>query len=54
MCRGGGVYAHLSTTLSTSYPQHKVDLRQEDPENTIVRMLSLLRVLKYRPTKSPA
>lgn len=34
--------------------QHAVDLRQEDPENTVVRMLSLLRVLKYRPNMAPA
>ena len=29
--------------------QNKVVLREEDPEQTIVRMLGFLRVLKYRP-----
>jgi len=26
-----------------------MDLRQEDPEDMVVRMLSLLRVLRYKP-----
>lgn len=26
-----------------------MDIRQEDPEDMIVRMLSLLRVLRYKP-----
>ena len=29
--------------------QHEMDLRQEDPEDMVVRMLSLLRVLRYKP-----
>jgi intraflagellar transport protein 81 len=30
-------------------PQHEVDVRTENPEDTVVRFLSLLRILKYKP-----
>jgi hypothetical protein len=30
--------------------QHKLDIREEDPESMVVRMLTFLRVLKYKPT----
>ena len=29
-------------------PRNKVDIRGEDPEQTAVRMLEMLRVLKYK------
>lgn len=39
----------LSDVLGELDASHKVDLRIEVPEQTIVRILSFLRVLKYRP-----
>ncbi|XP_046854329.1 intraflagellar transport protein 81 homolog [Xenia sp. Carnegie-2017] len=32
--------------------QHKLDIRSEDPESMVVRMLTFLRVLKYKPTSN--
>lgn len=49
------IHLHLHThsihlALPSAVPwQHEMDLRQEDPEDMIVRMLSLLRVLRYKP-----
>ncbi|XP_026682456.1 intraflagellar transport protein 81 homolog [Diaphorina citri] len=39
----------VSDVLGELDASHKVDLRIEVPEQTIVRILSFLRVLKYRP-----
>lgn len=39
----------FNDVLSELGPEHKVELRDEDPEQTLVRMLSMLRVLKYKP-----
>ena len=32
-----------------SLQQHKIDLREEDPEQSAKRMFTFLRVLKYKP-----
>lgn len=39
----------LNDVLAEISPEHKIDLRQEHPEQTAVRILTLLRVLKYKP-----
>ena len=39
----------LNDVLSEVSPDHKIDLREELPEQTAIRMLNLLRVLKYKP-----
>lgn len=39
----------LNDVLAEISPEHKIDLRQEQPEQTAVRILTLLRVLKYKP-----
>lgn len=30
--------------------KHKMDIRDEGPDQTAVRMLNLLKILKYKPT----
>ncbi|XP_030837564.1 intraflagellar transport protein 81 homolog isoform X2 [Strongylocentrotus purpuratus] len=44
----------LNDVLSEVNPQHKLDIREETPDATAMRMLSELRVLKYKPTVEPA
>lgn len=39
----------LNDVLAEVSPEHKIDLREEQPEQTAVRILTLLRVLKYKP-----
>lgn len=39
----------LNDVLAEISPEHKIDLRQEHPEQTAVRILTLLRLLKYKP-----
>lgn len=39
----------LNDVLAEISPEHSIDLREEPPEQTAVRMFSLLRVLKYKP-----
>jgi intraflagellar transport protein 81 len=39
----------LSDVLAEVDPRNKVDIRGEDPEQTIVRILEMLRVLKFKP-----
>ena len=39
----------LNDVLAEISPEHRIDLRQEPPEQTAVRIFSLLRVLKYMP-----
>lgn len=39
----------LNNVLAEVSPEHKIDLREEQPEQTAVRILTLLRVLKYKP-----
>ncbi|XP_065175590.1 intraflagellar transport protein 81 homolog [Sycon ciliatum] len=39
----------LNDVISEIDPQQKVDLRDEPPEDTAVRMFSILRLLKYKP-----
>lgn len=39
----------LNDVLAEISPEQKVDLREEHPEQTAVRILTLLRVLKYNP-----
>ena len=39
----------LNDVLAEISPEHKIDLRQEHPEQTAVRVLTLLRLLKYKP-----
>ena len=33
--------------------QHALDLREEPPEETVMRMLAFLRILKYQPQADP-
>ncbi|XP_028405978.1 intraflagellar transport protein 81 homolog isoform X1 [Dendronephthya gigantea] len=40
----------LNDVFAEINPQHKLDIREEDPESMVVRMLTFLRVLKYKPT----
>ncbi|XP_050404861.1 intraflagellar transport protein 81 homolog [Patella vulgata] len=39
----------LSDTLSFIDPKQKVDIREETPDQTAIRIFQLLRVLKYKP-----
>ena len=39
----------LNDVLAEISPEHKVDLRQEQPEQAAVKIFSFLRVLKYNP-----
>eukprot|EP00911_Craspedida_sp_UC1_P001115 UC1_evm2s837 len=39
----------LNDVFAAIASDHAMDLRQEDPEDMVVRMLSLLRVLRYKP-----
>lgn len=39
----------LNDVLAEISPEHKIDLRQEQPDQTAVRIFSFLRVLKYSP-----
>ena len=39
----------LSDVLSEVASQPNVDLREEQPEDTAIRIFSFLRVLKYKP-----
>lgn len=39
----------LNDVLSEISPDHKMDLREEPPDQTAIRIFSLLRVLKYKP-----
>ncbi len=39
----------LNDVLAEISPDHQMDLRQEPPEQTAVRILSLLHVLRYKP-----
>ncbi|KAF0308527.1 Intraflagellar transport protein 81 [Amphibalanus amphitrite] len=34
--------------------QHAIDLREEPPEETVMRMLAFLRILKYQPQADPS
>ena len=38
----------LNDVLAQISPEHKVDLREEPPEQTAIRILTFLRVLKYK------
>lgn len=42
----------LNDVLAEISPDHKMNLREEDPEQTVIRMLGLLRVLKYKPNNA--
>ncbi|KAK0182392.1 hypothetical protein PV327_000536 [Microctonus hyperodae] len=44
----------FSDLLSVITESPKIDLRDEDLEHTALRILSILRVLKYQPNKDPA
>lgn len=39
----------LNDVLAEISPDHKIDLREEAPDQTAIRMLSLLRILQYKP-----
>ena len=39
----------LNDVLAEISPEHKIDLREEPPEQTAFRIFSLLRILKYKP-----
>lgn len=44
----------LNDVLAEINPQHKLDIREETPDATAMRMMMELRVLKYKPTVEPA
>ena len=44
-----GLLQVLNDVLSEIDPEHKIDLREEPPEQTAIRMLSAFRVLNYKP-----
>ncbi|XP_041483124.1 intraflagellar transport protein 81 homolog [Lytechinus variegatus] len=44
----------LNDVLSEINPQHKLDIREETPDATAMRMLAELKVLKYKPSVEPA
>ncbi len=39
----------LNDVLAEISPEHKIDLREEQPEQTAVRILTALRLFKYKP-----
>jgi intraflagellar transport protein 81 len=39
----------LTDVLAEVDPSNKVDIRGEDPEHTTVRILEMLRILKFKP-----
>ena len=39
----------LNDVLAEISPEHKMDLREEPPDQTAVRIFSLLRLFKYKP-----
>ena len=39
----------LNDVLGEISSEHKIDLREEPPDQTALRMFSLLRILKYKP-----
>lgn len=39
----------LNDVLAEISPDHKIDLREESPDQTAIRMLNLLRILQYKP-----
>lgn len=39
----------LNDVLAEISPDHKIDLREEPPDQTAIRIFSLLRILKYKP-----
>ena len=39
----------LNDVLAEISPEHKLDLREEPPDQTAIRIFSLLRVFKYKP-----
>ena len=39
----------LNDVLAEISPEHKKDLREEPPDQTALRLFSLLRILKYKP-----
>lgn len=39
----------LTDVLAEVDPSNKVDIHEEDPEQTTVRILEMLRVLKFKP-----
>ena len=39
----------LNDVLAEISPEHKIDLREEPPDQTALRIFSLLRLLKYKP-----
>ncbi|XP_002742265.1 intraflagellar transport protein 81 homolog [Saccoglossus kowalevskii] len=44
----------LNDIFSEINPQHKMDIREEEPEQTAVRMMGVLSVLKYQPKEDPS
>eukprot|EP00128_Syssomonas_multiformis_P000842 Colp12_sorted_trinity150504_noHs@30998 len=38
----------LNDVFAELNPQHKIDIREEQPESTVIRMLEFLRILKYK------
>lgn len=39
----------LNDVLAEVSPEHKIDLREEPPEQTAIRIFSFLRILRYKP-----
>lgn len=52
MDSGKNLAFNLPSFKNSFHFQHKLDIRSEDPESMVVRMLTFLRVLKYKPTSN--
>ena len=39
----------LSDVLAEIDAKNKIDIREEEPESTVIRILGMLRILKYKP-----
>jgi intraflagellar transport protein 81 len=46
---GNGLLQHLNEIFTEIEPKNKANIRDEQAEQTAIRMLNFLRVLKYKP-----
>lgn len=47
--QGNGLLQLFNDVFAEIDPKQKMDIRDEGPEQTAVRMFNLLKVLKYKP-----
>ena len=40
---------NTSDVLAEIDAKNKIDIREEEPESTVIRILGMLRILKYKP-----